>query len=107
MSDYGVEIKNASGVPILSPDDRLCRLIRIIKVAPRSVGSISLPEIDGKLTLHFSVYGTVPGFKAGYSLYPSGHKVTRSGTTISWEPMLFYGSYYYTVPSHILIFIYT
>lgn len=104
---YGLTIKDASGVIIMSPEDRITRLVYHATVAAGSSGSVNLPIISNRNTLQFAL-STSSTYKNINGYIPSevGHKVVRSGTTISWSPLPKITNVTY-VPSDIIVFLYT
>ena len=104
---YGLTIKDAAGNIIMSPDDRITRLIYHGVALPGATGSVNLPAISNKLTIQFAwSTPSIAGFGSGWIPVDVGHKVTRSGTTISWSPLAkrFNGIY---IASEIIVFCYT
>ena len=98
MTD-GLRIRNASGVTILDVTDRLTRLVYYTVVSAGVSGSVNLPVLNGRgsMQLAFSTVTT-----QGVTIPAIGHKVSRSGTTISWEPITANVQH----PSEILVFVY-
>lgn len=72
---YGLEVYDAGGGLTLSTSDKLTRFIDYFVVGENSSGSRSYPELSGA-----TIWAT------GKNLGDTGtHRVTFSGTTVSWE----------------------
>jgi len=98
MSTYGLIVKDSGGNIILDVDEKINRVRYTHEEAAATSDSVTLADIDGKLTVQiaFAINVTSPLHRP--------HAVTRSGTTISWAPL----SWGYAIgkDSLILAFIY-
>lgn len=78
MSGYGLKIWDSSAELILDLSDKITRLRYSHIADAEESDSIDLPDIDGLLTVQFSI-----SIEAFYFL---SHTVVRDGTEISWTP---------------------
>lgn len=97
------------GEQIVSPDDRLCRLVYSRYVAANEEGNVYLPVLIGKLSFQMALSATAPGDAAGYQARTVGHKTWRTSNSIYWARAVLPGEYgtIIPIPSYIVVFIYT
>jgi len=98
MADYGLKVFDASGNVILDVTDRITRFRYSNEVAAGADGSVTLSDIDGLSSVGISVGLETDRDKCC-------HKVSRSGTTISWTAQS--GGSFDSANSLIFLFLYT
>lgn len=96
---YGLQIYDAAGNSRLGPDTRLSRLVYQNSVSGGASSSASVPAVNSKSSVEFSV----PTYEA-YNY--AGHTVSRSGTTINWTAVSGTPGPYYSAPCEIFVFLY-
>lgn len=93
---YGLRIKDASGVTVLDTSHRITRLRYNNVVASGASGNATLSDISGLLSVEF-------GIPINNGAFESPHSVSRSGTTIFWNP----NYYYVSTSTLVFLFLYT
>lgn len=92
---YGLEIRDAKGKKTLNITDKITRLRYTITATAGNNGNITLSDIAGKKTCQFGVVKEAD---------KEGHKVSRSGTTISWTAQ---NNVYSSGDTLIIVFLYS
>ena len=80
-NDYGLKTWDADGNVLLDYTDRIGRLVWHDEIAQNETSNTTVSEIDGLDTVQFSY--DLSGADGG-GLSSMSHKVTRSGTTVTW-----------------------
>jgi len=78
--EYGLRIKDAAGNVTLDAIDKINRVAHTVEELAGNSDSVVLASISGLKTVEMAFPKNVTSFNE------TPHKVTRSGTTISWSP---------------------
>lgn len=78
MTEYGIRIKDSYGKTILEPANKLVAVRYTRDLAAYETGNVTLSDLSGRSFVAFAV----PVYDAAWGHI---HKITVSGTTISWS----------------------